>query len=469
MIDDKQSNPGKSMKCARFISISFLLILFACGGAAKKGEPAARKDENEDFSSYRAYDHFVKGDLLEQAGDYSAAADEYRKALIFDPGSIEIRRSLSEVYFKQRKFTEAAVIRSEISQRTADDYNFIGDCLRYTDDLKGAVDFYNRSLDLDPKQPVTRSYLAGILYHLGNYGEAEKQYTLAIDYSDDKVASYLELASFYMRVSEKDKAMKAYADALKEKPDDLRPAVGLAGLFVARGDTAKADSIFSSLIQKNRDNVDALNSLIPAFFSTDRIGAAAEASGRIAELLPDDADAQRRYAFLLFGSGHYTKAESAFVVLEGKGMADASILYYHGRIKQFNSEFSAAVELYKQALAQNDTLIDAWVNLAIATDAQKDYQGALGVMQSAYDKMPWDSLTILYYTSLIHSRNEKFDLARDGYLRLLASQPDNVDFRFSLGAAYERLGEFEQAESQFKWVIEKAPDNALALNYLGYM
>ncbi len=47
--------------------------------------------------------------------------------------------------------------------------------------------------------------------------------------------------------------------------------------------------------------------------------------------------------------------------------------------------------------------------------------------------------------------------------------PDDVEIRFALGAALERSGEWEAAVEAFRGVIAAEPDNALALNYLGYM
>jgi Tfp pilus assembly protein PilF len=47
--------------------------------------------------------------------------------------------------------------------------------------------------------------------------------------------------------------------------------------------------------------------------------------------------------------------------------------------------------------------------------------------------------------------------------------PNDIELRFNLGAAYERLGQFEDSEKEFKWILDKDPGNALALNYLGYM
>lgn len=47
--------------------------------------------------------------------------------------------------------------------------------------------------------------------------------------------------------------------------------------------------------------------------------------------------------------------------------------------------------------------------------------------------------------------------------------PDNVDVRFTLAAALERVGAREDAVAAFRAVLAAEPDNAPALNYLGYM
>jgi tetratricopeptide (TPR) repeat protein len=109
------------------------------------------------------------------------------------------------------------------------------------------------------------------------------------------------------------------------------------------------------------------------------------------------------------------------------------------------------------------------VNLALVVNEQKRYGDAIGVMADAMASVPQDSNAILFFASAIHAQNERFDLARDGYLRLMASEPDNIGVRFNLGSSYERLGQFEEAEQEFEWIIDKEPENALALNYLGYM
>jgi tetratricopeptide (TPR) repeat protein len=49
------------------------------------------------------------------------------------------------------------------------------------------------------------------------------------------------------------------------------------------------------------------------------------------------------------------------------------------------------------------------------------------------------------------------------------NKPEELDLRFALGSAYERSGDRASAERTFTQILEKSPENAAALNYLGYM
>jgi tetratricopeptide (TPR) repeat protein len=457
------------MKIIRDSFLIISLLILACGGPAKKDGEQISEIEPDSYASYRAYDYFVKGDLYEQSGNLAEAAEMYRKALIYDPSSAEIRRTLSNVYLKLGQFNEAAVLRSEIRDKSAEDYNFIGNCLQYTKDFSGAADFYKRSLELDSTQYMPRRYLAVLLQTLGNYDEAEKHYRATIRYSPDKTGSLLDLGAFYMKMKKYDKAIGVFNDAVTEGDTDIRVVANLAGALMAKGDTSGADSLYRKTMEDNWDKPLILQALLPLFFSINNIDYAEKTAGRIAEHYPDDPEVLRHYAFILFGNQKYAEAESLMVFIDERGFADSDVYYYLGRLKQFDEEYNEAERYFNDALALEDTLSDAWINLALSVDGQDRYEESLKIMKRALDKVPSDTIDILFYTSLIHSRNEKYELARDGYARLLESNPDNIQFRFNLAASYERLGDFDMAETHFKKILEVVPDNALSLNYLGYM
>jgi len=52
--------------------------------------------------------------------------------------------------------------------------------------------------------------------------------------------------------------------------------------------------------------------------------------------------------------------------------------------------------------------------------------------------------------------------------RIVEENPDYTEARFQYGVICERANRIEEAEKQFKILIEKKPKDAIALNYLGY-
>jgi tetratricopeptide (TPR) repeat protein len=460
------------MKILKTIFMLAVAAIIACGGSVKKSEPAldnSDQQELDEYSAYRAYDHFVKGELYEQSGNLELAVEEYRKALIYDPGSSDIKRHLSDVYFQQRKLDEAAVLRSEITDKTVEDYNFIGICLQHTDDFNGAVEFYERSLEIDSTQYAPRKNMANLKRILGDEKEAEKHFRIAIDYAPDKVLAYLDLGGFFFDLKRYDDALAIYKEASEIDPDDIRATSQIAAVFMIQNDTTGADSIYTAIAKKHWDNLKMLQSLSSIFYNLGNQQMTLDIAGRIAELMPEEPHALKHYGLILYSVEKYSEAESIFVELIDNGFEDSDVYYYLGRISRFERRFVDGENYFSKAIAINDTLIDAYVNQAICVDAQTRYDDALTIMNDALIKLPADSTTIIFYTALIHNNNKNFELSGQGYKRLLTSNPDNNQFRFNLAAAYERMGNFDDAEIEFLKILETDSENALTLNYLGYM
>ena len=57
----------------------------------------------------------------------------------------------------------------------------------------------------------------------------------------------------------------------------------------------------------------------------------------------------------------------------------------------------------------------------------------------------------------------------DAAEKLSETKPDKETVYFMRGAMYERLKNFDAAEKEFRKALELNPENASALNYLGYM
>jgi tetratricopeptide (TPR) repeat protein len=69
----------------------------------------------------------------------------------------------------------------------------------------------------------------------------------------------------------------------------------------------------------------------------------------------------------------------------------------------------------------------------------------------------------------VYQRAGRHEQAIPLLVDLVAADPDSLELRFRLGAAYERSGKLAEATDTFQELLRRAPDNSMALNYLGYM
>jgi Flp pilus assembly protein TadD len=80
-----------------------------------------------------------------------------------------------------------------------------------------------------------------------------------------------------------------------------------------------------------------------------------------------------------------------------------------------------------------------------------------------------------FWTGMAFSREKAYQQAIQHYtaaeVMAQATEPERLDegFLFQLGAAYERNGEFAQAEKYFEKCLKLAPGFTEAMNYMGYM
>lgn len=69
----------------------------------------------------------------------------------------------------------------------------------------------------------------------------------------------------------------------------------------------------------------------------------------------------------------------------------------------------------------------------------------------------------------IYAARERWDEALPLLERAAAREPDSLDLEFRLAVALERSGRVEESIARFRRVVERAPEFAPALNYLGYL
>jgi len=176
-----------------------------------------------------------------------------------------------------------------------------------------------------------------------------------------------------------------------------------------------------------------------------------------------------------------------------------------GTLYRTAGKYPESVEAFRQAIPLNSQTAPR--NAAQIVDtyrAAKDWESARREADAALKKYPNDRAVWMTHASLLAdmgkideaaaevkarlARHNDFqtqlDLAQlyekskrwadmgkvlDEIEKLAASDEEKESLHFSRGEMYERTKMYDSAEAEFRKVLELNPDNASALNYLGYM
>jgi tetratricopeptide (TPR) repeat protein len=324
------------------------------------------------------------------------------------------------------------------------------------------------------------------------------------------------LADFYERERRWNDAADTYARAVQRAPRnaELKTRYASALLKVGgRTNFAKARDLLTEVVASARSNDTPARSLYLLSQAQRSLGeyAAAEATAR--RVIAQNANSPWGYYALAeaLEERHQYQAvvdELSRAIAEHRGKSgehgfDVGLLLPHlGFAYQELGQHDKAIAAFEEArrLAPKDVAVASY--LVEANISAKKYSTAIDLARSALADHPDDlrlmrlqahalrragkadqGIVLLEHALKTHDREpaayialaqiySEAERAADAVKLLLDAEekfPSDTSITFELGAVYDKHKKFPEAEAAFKKVIAKDPENAAALNYLGYM
>jgi Flp pilus assembly protein TadD len=166
--------------------------------------------------------------------------------------------------------------------------------------------------------------------------------------------------------------------------------------------------------------------------------------------------------------GDYDAALASFGEAHKLSPKDPAITGYLIEANIAAKHFAAAAELAMQARAQspNDLRLAELEAQALQQDGKAD-QG-IAVLEDAVKAHADEPLAYVALAQLYSGASRGADAVK--VLQTAQTKfPADTSIIFELGAVFDKQKDFAKAEETFRQVLSKEPDNAGALNYLGYM
>jgi len=426
---------------------------------------------------------FVRGTFLAQQGDVAGALQEFAAAVRLEPRDPSLRLALATLQFESGRWREARDFLQESMRRyggtprehlmvarlqamaglagpalTETDAALRGDStlapawllrgqlLLEAERFPAALACYQHAAALLPHDPPTLEGLADCYAHLGRVAEAEASYRSALQLDPDLATTRDKLLTLYRDAGRAQDVERVYLEILGKNPGDLAALDGLLEVYLEADDVRRASELLRSYQERRaltpelvilyarmllqQDRLAAADSVLQPLVGVDDVGGLETLRGDIAVRGERFAEARAHYRRAIAEEPEECEPRVRLALVDIDSLSDA-----RDRV-QLDGELGEEVRQSLQAAARNAGADDFHCNL---------------------------SLGIAYFSL------RQFEVAAR-HLRI-SHKIDPKDTRglFALATVEQELGHFETACREGEELVKLDPDNATALNFLGYI
>jgi len=397
-------------------------------------------------------DHLLLGRLYRLNNEMAKAEQEFNAAVKIDPTSEDAVTTLAYLYNEQGNPKRAAEILNGVPNpdRTAKLYSALGFTYEQRKDYKKAIDAYKQAVDQDKDNLDAMRGLAQNLMNDGQTDAALEQYKQIVDADPQDPQSYMRIAEIYRRNGQFDQALDALKKAQTYVQDSLEVPYNMAVIYQAQGKFDEAENILADLVQKTDKGAQPYSSGEQNNRSVflERLGGLYRDTNRTQQAV----DTFRKMVVLGGDSGVRGYQELVETYRDAKQWPQATATAKEA-VEKYPNDRSLKLLLAGQLAdtGQADAALQQARSLLKGTGEDREVYLALGNMNMRLKR--WKDA------------EECLDKA----LALSTKQEDKDYVSFAMASAYERQKKYDEAEQMFKQLLGSDPNNAMVLNYLGYM
>lgn len=311
-------------------------------------------------------------------------------------------------------------------------YNHAVGILTRVADKQERLDLMRALVDLDAGNPEAQQALAVVAASIGEIAAAEAAARRALALRPDWSKPQIFLVRLMLSEDKRVEARELLEGFVAASPEDQTLRMLYGQFLIDEKEFSSARAEFERLLSDQPKAPDVLF------------------AAAILSLQLDDIDAARIYFTRLYQTGQ--RQEEA--------------VFYLGQVEERAGHPAAAIDWYAKASASNR--MEAQVRIAVIRAKQGDVTRAREIVQQLRDQFTGDAETLYLVEGEILSEVGRSDEAMEVYATALEAYPDNADVLYARALLAVKLDRVEQAEADLRRVIAADPNNANALNALGY-
>lgn len=432
----------------------------------------------QENSKSLAYAHFLLGTLASLDNNSQEALAHFETASQYDPKSSTLILRQAEESISLGKVAEAKILLQKVQKeesKVADFHLVVARVASQEADVEGSLKALDQATTLYLKErnfSKAREALLTKVALLADYKRYKESVTTLQNYlkkqSDDEI-SYYFLGKIHSIFQNRREAKRAYEKALELRPNFLAAAKALGLQLELEGKVSEALRRYQVAYQSNPGDEELNQKLINLSLMNEDYPAALDYLTQYLVLRPDDLQSQMRAALIHYKLKQFDAAKEIFVSLLNNDMvAQDRILFYLGTLSEEQEKYLEARQYYERVKYDSEYFVESRLQVAYIHAVKNNESDA--AIESLNDAISLRSDSPELYLGLAAEHERQSQLVESIRVLTTASQKfkQNEKILFSLGTLLDRVGEYESAISRMKEVLELNPNNAHALNHIGY-
>ncbi|WP_313739843.1 tetratricopeptide repeat protein [Pseudomonas sp.] len=352
-----------------------------------------------------------------------------------DPDNLEAQRAAAIQLARAGRYDESMASMEKVLQAKGDThFDFLALSAAETDQSTrdGLLQSFDRLLN---KHPANGQLIFGKALLLNQDGKSEEALELLESHpaQDGEIAPILLRARLLQTLDRGDEALPLLRNAIRDNPEDKRLRLNYARTLVELDRIPEAKAEFVSLVQQYPEDDDLRYSLALVSLENQDWD---EAEGYLQELVERDANADAAHLNL-------------------------------GRIREQRNDPQAALREYA-LVAPGPDYLAAQLRQADILVANGRAREASRLLAEAREAQPDSAIQLYLIESEAYSNNDKTAQADQVLHQAIQRYPDDLNLLYSRAMLAEKRNDLAQMEKDLRAILAREPENAMALNALGY-
>ena len=331
-----------------------------------------------------------------------------------------------------------------------------GVSLYYLGRHEEGIAFYNRAIDINPKDPDTYYNRGNAYYAKGNLEQAVFDYNKAIEINPVYFKAYYNRGVFHHAKGNFEQAISDYNKAIEINPKFLDIYYKRGNAYHAKGDLEQAIADYNKAIEINPQDPNAYYNRGAIYNARGKLAQAIFDYSKVIEISPAYPKVYYNRGIAYYAKGNFEQAIADYNKAIETSPKDFDIYYNRGSAYHAQGDLDQAIADYNKAIEINPKDFDIYHKRGDAYNAKGDVDQAISDYDRAIEINPKDPDTY-YSRGNIHHAKGDFEQAISDYSKAIAINPVYFKAYYNRGVFYHTKGSLSKAIADYDKAIEINP------------